>query len=105
MVEELQDPGDAFGEVEATVASAAIREILKSALTDRERRVIERRFGFGDDEPQTLEEIGREFGVTRERIRQIQVKALRKLQSSSRERLLSLQEPDTQVDAGRAARS
>ena len=105
MSEELQDPGDDLGEVESSVAGAAIREILESALTERERRVIERRFGFGDDEPRTLEEVGQEFGVTRERIRQIQVKALRKLQSRGRERLLALHEPDAQVDAGRPARS
>lgn len=101
MIEEIQDPEDGLGEVEATVASAAIQKILESALTDRERRVIERRFGFGGDEPRTLEEVGQEFGVTRERIRQIQVKALRKLQSSSRERLLALHEPDAQADGGR----
>ena len=103
--EELQDPGDALGEVESSVAGAALREILESALTERERRVIERRFGFGDDEPRTLEEVGQEFGVTRERIRQIQVKALRKLQSRGRERLLALYEPDAQADAGRSTRS
>ena len=105
MTEELQDPGDDLGDVESSVAGAAIREILESALTERERRVIERRFGFGDDEPRTLEEVGQEFGVTRERIRQIQVKALRKLQSRGRERLLALHEPDTQADAGRPRRS
>ena len=90
MLEEIQDPEDAFGEVENALAGAALRRILQSALTERERRVIERRFGFGDDEPRTLEEVGQEFGVTRERIRQIQVMALKKLQSSGRERLLSL---------------
>ncbi|MDZ4170278.1 MAG: sigma-70 family RNA polymerase sigma factor [Coriobacteriia bacterium] len=54
-----------------------------STLTDRERRVIELRFGLGDDAPCTLDEVGREFGVTRERIRQIEGKTLSRLRSSS----------------------
>jgi RNA polymerase sigma factor (sigma-70 family) len=54
-----------------------------SVLPEREAKVVALRFGFVDDEPQTLEEIGQQFGVTRERIRQIEVKALAKL----RERL------------------
>ncbi len=48
-------------------------------LTDRERRVLEMRYGLSDGQPHTLEEVGRAFGVTRERVRQIEVKALRKL--------------------------
>jgi RNA polymerase primary sigma factor len=48
-------------------------------LTERERRVLQLRFGLEDGHSRTLEEVGREFGVTRERIRQIEVKALRKL--------------------------
>ena len=104
-LEKIEDPRDALGEVETRVAGRAIQEILESALTYRERRVIELRFGFGDDEPRTLEEIGREFGVTRERIRQIQVKALSKLASSGRERLLALHEPSAQADAIRSVRS
>jgi RNA polymerase primary sigma factor len=50
-----------------------------ATLSEREARVIRLRFGLGDGESRTLEEVGREFGVTRERIRQIEVKALEKL--------------------------
>jgi RNA polymerase primary sigma factor len=48
-------------------------------LTERERRILVLRFGVEDGHERTLEEVGREFGVTRERIRQIEVKALKKL--------------------------
>ncbi|MDD5312032.1 MAG: RNA polymerase sigma factor RpoD [Dehalococcoidia bacterium] len=64
-----------------------INEVL-SELTDRERRVILLRFGLEDDRARTLEEVGREFQVTRERIRQIEAKALRKLRHPSRSRRL-----------------
>jgi RNA polymerase primary sigma factor len=57
-------------------------------LTPRERRVIERRFGLGDDSDETLTAIGREIGVTRERIRQIESTALRKLRHPSRAKRL-----------------
>ena len=59
-----------------------------SSLTPRERRVLELRFGLEDGKARTLEEVGREFNVTRERIRQIEGKALRKLRSPSRSRQL-----------------
>jgi RNA polymerase primary sigma factor len=52
---------------------------LLETLTDREKKVIRMRFGIGDGRPRTLEEVGNEFDVTRERIRQIEAKALRKL--------------------------
>jgi RNA polymerase primary sigma factor len=64
-----------------------IRDTL-STLTPRERRVIERRFGLGDDNDGTLTAIGREIGVTRERIRQIESTALRKLRHPSRAKRL-----------------
>jgi RNA polymerase primary sigma factor len=64
-----------------------IRDTL-STLTPRERRVIERRFGLSDDHEETLTAIGREIGVTRERIRQIESTALRKLRHPSRAKRL-----------------
>ena len=86
-----------FVEDRATIppAEAASRELLKaqlskvlSELSDRERRVILLRFGLEDDRPRTLEEVGKEFNLTRERIRQIEAKALRKLRHPSRSRKL-----------------
>ncbi len=64
-----------------------IMEVLNS-LSPREKRVLELRFGLTDGRARTLEEVGKEFGVTRERIRQIEAKALRKLRHPSRSRLL-----------------
>ena len=60
-----------------------IKDVLDT-LTDREREVIEQRFGLRDGSPRTLEEVGRQFSVTRERIRQIEAKALRKLRHPTR---------------------
>jgi RNA polymerase primary sigma factor len=56
-------------------------ELALSALPERERRVIELRYGLDDAQPCTLEEVGRAFGVTRERIRQIENNTLKKLES------------------------
>jgi RNA polymerase primary sigma factor len=64
-----------------------MRDILDD-LQDRERRVLELRFGLQDGVTRTLEEVGREFGVTRERIRQIEAKALKKLKLASMEKQL-----------------
>jgi len=61
--------------------------ILKD-LSDREERVIRLRYGLDDNRPRTLEEVGREFGVTRERIRQIEAKAIRKLRHPTRSKRL-----------------
>jgi RNA polymerase primary sigma factor len=76
-------------------AEAAARQLLKEqvaavliSLTPRERRVLELRFGLEDGRSRTLEEVGREFAVTRERIRQIEAKALRKLRHPSRSKAL-----------------
>ena len=64
-----------------------LHEIL-AQLSDRERKVLEMRFGLNDGQGRTLEEVGSEFGVTRERIRQIEAKALRKLRHPIRSRKL-----------------
>ena len=57
---------------------------MLSTLTPREQRVLQLRFGLEDGRSRTLEEVGREFNVTRERIRQIEAKALRRLRHPSR---------------------
>ena len=72
---------------EQNVESVMLREHIDTLLEDlkeRERQVIVRRFGLDDGHPRTLEEVGREFNVTRERIRQIEAKALRKLRNPVR---------------------
>lgn len=78
-----------------TLFDAAARELLKEqvyealkTLSDRERRVIVERFGLEDGRPKTLEEVGRMFQVTRERIRQIEAKGLRKMRHPSRSKIL-----------------
>jgi len=62
--------------------------LVLSTLTEREKRVLQMRFGIGDNSNHTLEEVGQDFEVTRERIRQIEAKALRKLRHPSRSKLL-----------------
>ena len=76
-------------------AEAAAQTLLKEqldevldTLTEREQKVLRLRFGMNDGRARTLEEVGREFDVTRERIRQIEAKALRKLRHPSRSRKL-----------------
>ena len=76
-------------------AEAASHQLLKEqvedvleSLTERERKVLQLRFGLDDGRARTLEEVGKEFHVTRERIRQIEAKALRKLRHPSRSRKL-----------------
>ena len=64
-----------------------LEEVLDT-LTDREKKVLSLRFGLDDGRSRTLEEVGKEFGVTRERIRQIEAKALRKLKHPSRSKKL-----------------
>ena len=70
-----------------TLLKEQLEEVL-STLTEREKKVLTLRFGLEDGRARTLEEVGREFNVTRERIRQIEAKALRKLRHPSRSRKL-----------------
>lgn len=82
--EHVQIPVDA---ATYTLLHEQLMEVLDT-LTDREQKVLRLRFGLDDGRPRTLEEVGREFNVTRERIRQIEAKALRKLRHPSRSRKL-----------------
>ena len=94
--EEDSHLGDFIPDDDATApVDAASNTLLKEqiarvlyTLTPREERVLRLRFGLEDGRPRTLEEVGREFAVTRERIRQIEAKALRKLRHPSRSRKL-----------------
>lgn len=82
--DKTQTPGD-------SVAGILLKEQLLSVLdtlTPREEKVLRLRYGIDDGKPRTLEEVGKEFNVTRERIRQIEAKALRKLRHPSRSRKL-----------------
>ena len=88
--------GDFIEDEEASEPAASVSDILLkeqlndvlNTLTDREKRILELRFGIEDGRNRTLEEVGNEFGVTRERIRQIEAKALRKLRHPTRSRRL-----------------
>jgi RNA polymerase primary sigma factor len=78
------DPSDAVMNINL---SEQTRQVL-STLTQREEKVLRMRFGIGERSDHTLEEVGQDFFVTRERIRQIEAKALRKLRHPSRAKLL-----------------
>ncbi|OGY24694.1 MAG: RNA polymerase sigma factor RpoD [Candidatus Woykebacteria bacterium RBG_13_40_7b] len=87
--------GDFIPDDEIRPEEQASAELLKShigevldTLNDREKKVLKLRFGLEDGRQRTLEEVGREFGVTRERIRQIEAKALRKLRHPTRSKKL-----------------
>ncbi|MEV5586220.1 RNA polymerase sigma factor RpoD [Nonomuraea pusilla] len=94
--EEDSDLGDFIEDADAVVpmeAAAFIMlqdqlEDILATLSDREQRIIQLRFGLADGHPRTLEEVGREFGVTRERIRQIESKTLAKLRHPTRAQML-----------------
>ena len=77
-------PSEATG---YSILKDKMNEVLDT-LTDRERKVLTRRFGLLDGKPKTLEEVGLEFNVTRERIRQIEAKALRKMRHPTRSKQL-----------------
>jgi RNA polymerase primary sigma factor len=87
---DLIEDRDAVSPLDA-VADRMLKEQLASVLNSldgREQRVLRLRFGLDDGHARTLEEVGREFGLTRERIRQIESQALRKLRHPSRSRKL-----------------
>jgi RNA polymerase primary sigma factor len=94
--EEESDLGDFIEDADAVVPIEAaafimLQDQLERVLTqlaEREQRIIQLRFGLTDGHPRTLEEVGREFGVTRERIRQIESKTLAKLRHPSRAQVL-----------------
>ena len=82
--------GDAEAPVEAAAYSMLKEQLMDvlDTLSEREKKVLILRFGLEDEKPRTLEEVGKEFNVTRERIRQIEAKALRKLKQPGRSRQL-----------------
>ncbi|MBR5305633.1 MAG: RNA polymerase sigma factor RpoD [Oscillospiraceae bacterium] len=82
--DEALSPADAAS---ISLLKEQLAEVLKT-LTPREEKVLSLRFGLEDGHPRTLEEVGKEFNVTRERIRQIEAKALRKLRHPSRSKKL-----------------
>ena len=82
--DDVPSPSDVAAQ---TMLKGELNEVLKT-LSDREARVLRLRFGLDDGRTRTLEEVGKEFNVTRERIRQIEAKALRKLRHPSRIKLL-----------------
>jgi RNA polymerase primary sigma factor len=82
--EQVAVPADA---ATFTMLHEQLMEVLDT-LTEREQKVLKLRFGLDDGRPRTLEEVGKEFNVTRERIRQIEAKALRKLRHPSRSKKL-----------------
>ena len=89
LVDFIEDSGavSPVDQVTYTMLQDTIGEVLKT-LTDREAEVLRLRFGIGDNRARTLEEVGKDFGLTRERIRQIEAKAIRKLKMPSRRILL-----------------
>lgn len=92
--ESLRHTLDEIGDAEDAITNSRTVEALIGVLTIREREVIKLRFGFGGSDPQTLEEIGQRFGVTRERIRQIESKAIKKLRKEASETFLPVHPSD-----------
>lgn len=84
----ISDPGPTpYEQTSRQLLKEHMEEVL-ATLSDREKKVLILRFGLEDGRPRTLEEVGAQFGVTRERIRQIEAKALRKLRHPSRSKKL-----------------
>ena len=84
----ISDPGPTpYDQTSRQLLKEHMEEVL-TTLSDREKKVLILRFGLEDGRPRTLEEVGAQFGVTRERIRQIEAKALRKLRHPSRSKKL-----------------
>ena len=93
MAENEEEPADDdfFDKVLDDISQQELRERIHtvlSTLTEKEQKVISMRYGFDDGKEKTLEEVGIEFNVTRERIRQIESKALKKLRHPSRTKRL-----------------
>ena len=95
--ERAESPYERAAEI---LTKEALREALEN-LSYRERRVLELRYGLGGEHPRTLDEVGRTFNVTRERIRQIENQSLKKLQSPRR----GPEAPRRRLSASRASRS
>lgn len=77
----MADDSDTQKEAIGEVFKKEVRELLESCLTKRDKKILWLRYGLYDNRERTLEEIGQEFGITRERIRQIELRALRKLRT------------------------
>jgi RNA polymerase primary sigma factor len=85
-LEDFIEDKEAISPQDAAISSNMTRQIQRvlSTLNEREERILRMRFGIGEKHDYTLEEVGQDFDLTRERIRQIEEKALRKLKHSSR---------------------